>query len=93
MQTKDIKEIRAALEIVRKSQDVEFRLRAVISVSTGLDLKRYLRETKRALIFNLGLSFLKMFAVAVVNAICSVIAKAISVLRNLWLGITGDSIQ
>jgi hypothetical protein len=93
MKAKDIKEIRTALEIVRKSQNIEFRLRAVITVSAGSGLNLYLQRTKRELVVNLIKSFLKMSVIAIVHAIYSVISKAMFVLHDIWLGITNKSIQ
>ncbi len=89
MRSKDIQQIRAALEVVHESQNILFRLRASVSVSTGYGLKQYLWKTKIELIYKLATFVLKIWAIAIGNTVSTVTSKAIFVLRELWLGITG----
>ncbi len=89
---KDIKTIRADMEIVRESQNILFRLKFSIAVSTRSSLKEYLRKAKRQLVISFVMCILKMSANSIVNATSTVFSKAISVLLEIWLRIKHEPI-
>jgi hypothetical protein len=89
---KDINKFRADLQIVRESRSLLIRLNASIDYSTGRGLRKDLRKKNRELIIKLFVIVLKTWTESIVHAISSVISKAISVLRVLWLEITSKSI-
>ena len=86
---KHIKHTRLALEVLRESESLQVRM-AVSSrsgssthVFVGFELKAFFRSTRRRLVIQLGILYLKM--------VCAKLSEAtLAVSRDLWLKTTNS---